>query len=549
MKVDAPGLVAAAQRLVAALEALGGGGVPHPPLAADPASVVAGERLTAAGAELTAALLAHVSALVASLEVLTGAAFSYLQADAQNAAAIGTLTAGLAGGAAGPGCAPPAPPIPADVRVAMPPPAGMAPQAISVAVHAGAPGDGESFIGAWSGVAGAARTGAATIRAAVAELREVLDGPMSTPAVSQHLLGFAAGLDTYADRAYTLVNQAKAYASNQIQARSDIPTPQELATSENSVRTLTVANAASGGKHAAALARAVSAHNRLNERAVTGYPPYHARSDAATAGDDPGTDGQGLPIDAATGEPTADPAGRLDPNAADPNAEGLSPEAGGEMASLLPQLMSSLLGATGGLVGGAMGAVTKVPEALMQAGSQALGAAGSLSGLAQPKMNPPGAGGPGLGSGDPGGAGGGGEAPTTPAAGGGAPDLPVAPSTGAPPTPAIAPVGASDGPPAGGVQTGATGAVPMGMPMGGLGGAAGGGAGGGKAEDGRRRQVVVPEIPHTEDVTGRVDISRLSAAAAAGRRARDPEPPDDDAPDPGAPIVRRVVTRAPRDPS
>jgi hypothetical protein len=541
--------VAAAQRLVAALEALGGSGVPPPPQAPHPATVVGGRRREPFGAELTAALTAHVSALVASLEVLTGAAFSYLEADAQNAAAIGTLTAGLAGGGTGPGSAPPAPPIPADVRVPMPPPVGMAPQAISVAVHAAAPGDGESFIGAWSGVAGAARTGAATIRSAVAELPEVLDGPMSTPAVTQHLLGFAAGLDTYADRAYTLVNQAKAYASNQIQARTDIPTPQELVTSENNVRTLTVANTASGGKHSAALARAVSAHNRLNERAVTGYPPYHARTDAATDGDDPGTDGQGLPIDPATGEPTTDGAGLPDPNAADPNAEGLSPEAGGEMASLLPQLMSSLLGATGGLVGGAMGAVTKVPEALMQAGSQALGAAGGLSGLAQPKMDHPGTGGPGLGSGDPGGAGGGGEAPTTPAAGGGAPDLPVAPSTGAPPTPAITPVGASDGPAAGGAPAGATGAVPMGMPMGGLGGAPGGGAGGGKAEDGRRRQVVVPEIPHTEDVTGRVDTSRLAAAAAASRRARDPEPPDDDGSDSGAPIVRRVVTRAPRDPS
>jgi hypothetical protein len=68
-----------------------------------------------------------------------------------------------------------------------------------------------------------------------------------------------------------------------------------------------------------------------------------------------------------------------------------------------------------------------VPEALMQAGSQALGAATQgLSGLAQPKMDHPGTGDPGLGSADLGGAGGGGDAPTTPAAGGGMPDLLVA---------------------------------------------------------------------------------------------------------------------------
>ena len=89
----------------------------------------------------------------------------------------------------------------------------------------------------------------------------------------------------------------------------------------------------------------------------------------------------------------------------------------------------------------------------------------------------------------------------------------------------------------------------MGMPMGGLGGAPGGGAGG-KTEDGRRRKVVVPEIPHTEDVTGRVDTSRLSAAAAASDRDRSREPPpDDNPPDPAAPIVRRLVSRAPQEPS
>jgi hypothetical protein len=548
MRVDAPGLVAAAQRLITALEALGGSEVPHPPLGADPASVIAAERLTTAGAELTAALLAHVSALVASLQGLTGAAITFLDTDDQNAASIAALRPGLGGGATGPGSAPPAPPIPPDVRVPMPPPVGMAPKAISVGVYSGNPGDGEAFIGAWAQVAQAARSGSATIRSAVAELPEVLDGPMSTPAVSQHLLKFGDGLDSYADRAYNLVNQAKAYASNQIQVRTHIPTPQELVNSENNVRTLTFANAASGGKHAVALANAINVNNQLNQQAVSAYPPYHARTDAATAGDDPGTDGQGLPTDPTIADPGADGPRLPDPSAADPSAEGLSPEAGGEMASLLPQLLPSLLGAAGGLVGGMMGAVTKVPESLMQAGSQALGAATQgLSGLAAPKMNAPGTGGSGPGGGEPAGAGGGGDAPTTPAAGDGAADLPVAPSTGAPPTPAIAPVGATEGSGSGGAPAGTAGMAPVGMPMGGLGGAPGDGAGG-KGEDGRKRKVVVPDIPHTEDVTGRVDTNRLSAAAAANRD-HSREPPDNDNPPDSAPIVRRLVTRAPKEPS
>jgi hypothetical protein len=90
----------------------------------------------------------------------------------------------------------------------------------------------------------------------------------------------------------------------------------------------------------------------------------------------------------------------------------------------------------------------------------------------------------------------------------------------------------------------------MGMPMGGLGGAPGGSAGGGTGENDRKRKVVVPDIPHTEDVTGRVNTNRLSAAAAANHRDRNLEPPnDDDPPEPAAPIVRRLVTRAPKEPS
>lgn len=93
----------------------------------------------------------------------------------------------------------------------------------------------------------------------------------------------------------------------------------------------------------------------------------------------------------------------------------------------------------------------------------------------------------------------------------------------------------------------------MGMPMGmgGLGGAPGGAGGAeGKGKAGRKRKVVVHDIPHTEDVTGRVDTNRLSAAAAASHRDRDLEPPsDENPPDSAAPIVRRLVTRAPKEPS
>ncbi|KPN49059.1 hypothetical protein AN933_22405 [Mycobacterium intracellulare subsp. chimaera] len=91
----------------------------------------------------------------------------------------------------------------------------------------------------------------------------------------------------------------------------------------------------------------------------------------------------------------------------------------------------------------------------------------------------------------------------------------------------------------------------MGMPMGGPFGAPGGGGGAGKDEAGRRRKVETREIPHTEDVTGRVDTDRLSAAASANhyRDRTAGFSGGDDPPDGPQPVVRRLVTRRPEEPS
>jgi hypothetical protein len=544
VRVDAPGLVLAAQRLLAAVEALRGAGIGHPPLAADPASVAAAARLSTAGAELSTALAATVSALVASVEQLTGVAISYLATDEANAAAIGALDAGAAGAAPVPGSAPPAPPVPPDVRAPMPPPAPMLPEAVSAAVHSGAPAAGEPFIAAWTQAGDATAAAAATLRSAVAALPETLDGPASTPAVSRHLLGFAEPLDTYSVRGHRLAAQAAGHAGDRVQAGADVPGPPLFVAAQNRIQTIAHANALSGGKHAVALANAIGDKNRLNEKAIVGYGAYVRRTDATTAGEDPGSAGGSGATAGATGP-------------GEQHGGPLSPENAGEMASLLPQLLPAMLGAAGGIVGGVMGAAAKVPEALMQAGSQALGAATQgLSGLAHPKPDLGGAGGgpPGLGAADPagGGVGGGGDAPTLPASGAGSMPLGVAPSTGAPPTPAVLPVGAVDAglaaESAGGAGMPMFGGMPMmgGMPM--AGEAGGGGAGGGKGEADRQRRVVVRDVPHTEDVTGRVDTTRLAAAAAANRdRDRDPEPPADGSAD--SAVVRRLVTHPPKEPT
>ncbi|EFG78649.1 hypothetical protein HMPREF0591_1439, partial [Mycobacterium parascrofulaceum ATCC BAA-614] len=428
MKVDAPGLIAASQRLLAAVEGLGGSGVPHAPLAADPASLGAATRLTTAGEELTAALTAHVAALVGTIEHLTGTAITFVETDANNAAALASLNGAGATAAGVAGSAPPAPPVPPDVRVPMGPPPPMPPEAISVAVHSGSPSGGEPFINAWSRVAAATHDASQLIRDSVQQLPDTLDGPVSTPAVSHHLMTFAKGLDTYGRRAQTLVKQANDHADSQFQVRQAVPTPQQFTTAQKRVQTIAFANAASGGKHAAQLAQAVAEKNKLDTQAVTHYPPYHVRTVANTSGEDPDAaatdqpDADPLDQDPAApkspGDPTTSgPDDGQGPGLTDPAADPLAAQSGGA-AGLIPQLLPTLLGSAGGLIGGALGAVTKGPQAVLQAGEQAIQAATQgLSNLGEPKMDAPPTGNESApAGGDP--AGGGGDpAPTTPAGG------------------------------------------------------------------------------------------------------------------------------------
>jgi hypothetical protein len=178
----------------------------------------------------------------------------------------------------------------------------------------------------------------------------------------------------------------------------------------------------------------------------------------------------------------------------------------------------------------------------------------SLTGLASPHAgNRPGDGGAtgdmkppdDTGSGDgPGGAG-----DTAPAAGGPTtPSLGVVPSTGPPSTPPPTPTGGLPEP----LQAstgGSAGTMPMGMPLGGmpLGGMPPGGAGGARGRDApaRSKSLVVPPIPHTESVTGKVSADRIAVSSTA---PQDPQPPGDDQP-PGSPgrIVRRITTVKPKD--
>lgn len=545
MKIDAPGLVMAAQRLMTAVQAVQGAGVPHPPLAADSASVGAAERLTTAAGELTTSMAGHITGLVTSLEVLTGLALGFTLTDENSAQGLATLNpTGTSTPTAG--IAPPAPPVPPDFRPPLPPPAAPMPEALSAAVHAGDPSAGEPFITAWNSVGTTAKDTADAVRFAAANLTETLNAPMSTPAVTAHLNKYADGLQTYGERASGLAQQASAHAENYMQAREGIPSPHAFTQAKTNISTLQRANAASGGKYAGPLMQALADKGKLDQNAVTGYGTYHAATETDTAGDPAdGTD---------PGEIGGDPAAGLGPDGlpTDPNTAAASPEDAGQMASMLPQMIPTVLGAVGGLAGGLLGGLTKVPETLMQAGTQAASAAAQGLGQMGQKMDPPtdsSPSDPNMGAGDPSAdmGGGGGDPSTSPAGGEGTPGLGVAPSVGAPPTPAFTPAGAADAPTAAGPGGGGMSGMPMGgMPMGGMGGA---GDKGKEGEAGRRRRLVTRDIPNTEDVTGRTETNRLVAASSSNNTGPDPDPPDNPPTTTArGTVIRQIRTRPPKDP-
>jgi hypothetical protein len=540
MQVDPSGLAAAEQRIADVLAELMGGDPAHPPLGADPASAGAAARLSTAGALLVAAIGEQALGLAATAAQLVNVSTAFEVQDLSNKSGLENL--GVPDTVSVTGWAPPSPPIPPDIRpplVAPPPVPG---EALATAVHAGDPNAGEAFISAWTQLVSALQGAADTVRTVGEQLPEQWDSPVSTDAVRDHLYRYADALDTSASRAHTLAWQAVRHGEQNVQARSDIPSPEQFAEVRRQIQTVSAANIASGGKYAAQLGQLLGEKTALDAKATQGYGAFHSETESTTAGDGDGVAGPGgVPGSPAAGD-GKDPA-RPGTGAGD---QQVSPEKAGQLASMLPQLIPTVLGAAGGLVGEALQMVGKVPETLMQAGSQLAGTASqSLGGLLDKggleKASRPLDSGPGAG-----GAGGGAAGGTVPAGGGlgsaGGIGLPaVTPTTGPPPHLPSMPSGGLPQPVS--PAAGSSGMMPMGMPMGGLAGATqGGGAGGhgGQEPPQRAKKVVVPPEPHTESVTGRVNSDRI-AMSSTGRDGTEPEPPDDGPWQSPRPVVRRIT--------
>lgn len=552
VSVDPSGLVSAAQRITTALSELSAANPEHPPLAADPASVGAAGRLTTAGTTLASVLVEQAAGLAATAEQLANVAAGFVAKDAANATKISSLNT-TSDGASVSGWAPPSPPVPPDARPALAAPPAAPAEAISHAVHSGDTASGEAFISGWRQVAGSARDASSALRLVADSLPDSWDSPVSTDVVRGHLIKYADAFEISGQRADTVAEQANRHAQEVAQARSDIPSPKAFQAMNHQLQTLAQANAQTGGMYAVPLANAVEQRAQMEAQTAQGFGGYYTSTEATTAGE-VDLDGDGIPDVPADEAAAAAGEGTGLPGEAKPGEPG-SPDMAGQLASMLPSMIPTVLGAAGGLMGGAVSSLMKGPEALIQAGTQAVGAATQgLSGVMQPKLDDLGTEDLGLDDAplddmsDFGGGGGGGGGMTSPASGGAPSTPPVMPSTGPNPTPPTLPTGGSLPPPVTPAM-GPGGGMPMGgMPMGGM---PMGGAGQGGAADernGKPKQVVGKDRPHTESVTGKVTADRIAVSSTAPDRHGDDPPPNDDSPQRGsAPLIRRVTTVAPKD--
>jgi hypothetical protein len=542
MKVDPSGLADAARRITAALAQLPTADPVHPALAGDLTSQGAAARLTSGGATLAALIGELASGLAATADVLAGVATGFDGIEAASTANLSTLS-NAASSAPVTGFAPP-PVHGPDVRPPLPPPVPAPGEAISRATHSGDPGGGDAFISGWSAVADAVDDAARVLTAVADNLPATWSSGLSTPVVRTHLLNYRTALNDSGARARGLARQAGQHAADLIQARRDIPAPEEFDQLNEQLRLTWEANRASGGKYAPALAALNARKVDLSQRAVAGYGTYQLVTDATTA-PDPG-DGSAPPVPAA-----ADPAGAAgdpatgDPPAGAPGEPGTTPQSAGQLAAMMSTMLPTALGAVGGVVGGAVSMFTKAPEALAQAATQAAQAAvqqmsGALGGNADDAGAVAGADPATDAALDAAGPGGG---ETTPASGG--PDSPtpsVLPSTGPAPTAPTIPAGALRDPVRG--SRGPGGVMPMGMPMGAMTPGAGSGASQQRAQ--RAKHLVVPRTPHTEAVTGKVSEDRIARSASAPGSS---EPPGDDPASGPQPVVRRITMAPPQDDS
>src|SRR6185312_806428 len=119
MKVQASGLVVAAERLrAAAVRLMAGDQSLHPPLAMDQTSVTAAAQLTAAAERLQSVTNTQAAELISTADHLAAMALLFTDQETRNAVAVETLVSTQS--AESPRPLNPASPVPADIPLRLP---------------------------------------------------------------------------------------------------------------------------------------------------------------------------------------------------------------------------------------------------------------------------------------------------------------------------------------------------------------------------------------------------------------------------------------------
>jgi len=547
MKVDVAGLMAAAQRLTEAAMLVQGAGPGEPsPLAVDTTSVGAAARLEGASLQVWGSACQQASSLASAAAQLIMIAAKFATQEEANKLSIASLQVQVAGIDAGSlATLAPVPPLNPDVRLPLPPLTNLSGESFSQMVTAGSPGGSAGFTTNTTHNGTAAENVARTLREVAATVPDMWDSPEGTAALSGRLMEHANAITTIADRWFELGDDGRKHADDYSQAVTAVPKPKEF--KENEARL----QQAQRERNSIVVSQLLFQRGELEQRALATAQRYAANTELSTSSKGApapqppaAAPGAGSPV-GAPGMSGAQVAAGV-PGAVNKAAAGTGEAAqagqAGDAAGQLAQLLPTALGAIAGLAGGAAGMLGQIPQALVQSGQGlAQAATQGLSGLASKTptdaelsksvggLKPE-----ELSKVKGGGAGAGGGGGATHPAGSLGP--PVTPSTShmAPTIPAGAP--APPGPtPSGGT---AMGAMPMGMPMGGVMPHGSHGGDGGAEKVPADKKVVVPQQPHTEPVTGRVSDRTAAAAEAARTRAKSDDPDDDP---PRGPVMRRIT--------
>ncbi|MEN4466850.1 hypothetical protein VXE65_32930 [Mycolicibacterium conceptionense] len=519
----------------------------HAPLAGDEVSTSAAARLTEHGGVLASRATDGAAVLTAAAQAVAAADLSMAETDHANATAL-TLTGYTAPPVGGPASA-------GAVKTnAVSPDTPIAPMAprpgevTAALIEAGSASTGTTFTTACRGYQSAFESCAVAARHAENAVSAAITG-RTGPRLSAALNKFAAWADEMANHSATLAQSAQEHGNRFQTTQNDTPRTQQFSSTRQSLTQAQLLNLRTGGMASGLVTQFAGHLQQLDSTATKAGVSYHLAelpqappppppvTDIVNDGATPSTEktGQpgerkpehtdGKPHDDAKTDPsiategtlgtpgtddtaltdlTADPLLSGDPSASPLGADPMQQIA--PMAAMLPSMLA-------GTVGGAVGAVTSIPqkigEQVMGTAQQLIqGASASMTdpedlGLGTDPLDPGGL--SGLGGGLGGGGGGGGTEPaglntSLPPSTGGALAAASAPAEG----PALPTSSGTVRPPTQTAAAAGMGGMMMPPMMGGMGGMGAGGAGT-RPTSPPDKTVKIPEAPNEEPVKGEVE--------------------------------------------